>query len=59
VSIATGEVIEGRLPPTASMLVKRWALVHQAELQANWDRARAKLPLDRMAGLDDDQGFED
>jgi hypothetical protein len=59
VAIATGEVIEGRLPPTAARLVKRWALVHQPELQSNWDRARAKLPLDRIAGLDDDQGFED
>jgi hypothetical protein len=35
VSIATGEVIEGRLPPTASRLVKRWALLHQVELQTN------------------------
>jgi hypothetical protein len=59
VAIATGEVIEGRLPPTAARLVKRWALVHQPELQSNWDHARAKLPLDRIAGLDDDQGLED
>jgi hypothetical protein len=59
VAIATGDVIEGRLPPTASRLVKRWALQHRVELQANWDRARAKLPLDPIAGLDDDQGFED
>jgi hypothetical protein len=59
VAIATGEVIDGRLPPTASRLVKRWAVMHRSELQSNWDRARAKLPLDRIAGLDDDQGLED
>ena len=52
VSIETGEVIAGRLPQTAAHLVKQWTLAHQAELKANWDRARAKLPLERIAGLD-------
>jgi Domain of unknown function (DUF4160) len=59
VAIATGDVIEGRLPQTAARLVKQWTLAYQAELQANWNRARARLPLDRIAGLDDDQGLED
>jgi hypothetical protein len=54
VSIETGEVIEGRLPRTAARLVKRWALAHQAELHVNWTRARAKVPLERIAGLDAD-----
>jgi hypothetical protein len=58
VAIATGEVIEGRLPRTAARLVRQWTLAHRDELQANWDRARARLPLDRIAGLDDDQGVE-
>jgi hypothetical protein len=52
VSIATGEVIAGHLPQTAAGLVKQWTLAHQVELLANWDRARAKLPLERIAGLD-------
>ena len=52
VSIETGDVIAGRLPPTAARLVKQWTLAHGAELKANWDRARAKLPLERIAGLD-------
>jgi Domain of unknown function (DUF4160) len=52
VSIETGEVIEGRLPQTAARLVKQWTLAHQTELRTNWDRARAKLPLERIAGLD-------
>jgi hypothetical protein len=54
VSIATGEVIAGSLPSTAARLVKQWALAHQVELHANWDRARAKIALERIAGLDAD-----
>jgi len=54
VAIGTGEVIEGRLPRTAARLVKQWTLAHQAELLANWERARARLSLERIAGLDAD-----
>ena len=52
VSIETGEVIDGHLPQTAARLVKQWTVAHRAELKANWDSARAKLPLERIAGLD-------
>lgn len=52
VSIETGEAIAGKLPLTAARLVKQWTLAHQAELKSNWDRARAKLPLEKIAGLD-------
>jgi hypothetical protein len=52
VSIETGEVIKGSLPTTAARLVKQWALAHQSELRVNWQRARAKLPLERIEGLD-------
>ena len=54
ISIETGEVIDGRLPATAARIVKQWTLKHQNELRSNWDRARAKLPLERIAGLDAD-----
>jgi hypothetical protein len=54
ISIDTGEVIDGRLPRTAARLVKLWTLAHQAELKANWDRARANMTLERIAGLDAD-----
>jgi hypothetical protein len=54
VSIKTGEVIEGYLPPNAARLVKRWALAHRGELEDNWRRARTKVPLARIAGLDND-----
>jgi hypothetical protein len=54
IAIATGEAIDGRLPATAARLVKQWTLAHQDELRSNWERARAKLPLERIAGLDVD-----
>ena len=54
VAIDTGEVIDGRLPSSAARLVKQWTLAHQHELRSNWERARAKLPLERIAGLDAD-----
>jgi Domain of unknown function (DUF4160) len=54
VSIETGEVIEGHLPANAARLVKEWALAHRGELEDNWRRARAGVPLAKIAGLDDD-----
>ena len=54
VAIGIGEVINGHLPPTAARLVRQWTLAHQSELLTNWRRARDKLPLERIAGLDAD-----
>jgi len=54
VSIETGQVIEGHLPPNAAHLVKQWALAHRGELEDNWRRARAGMPLAKIVGLDDD-----
>lgn len=54
VSIETGEVVEGYLPANAARLVKRWALAHRDELEDNWRRARARMPLARIARLDND-----
>jgi hypothetical protein len=54
VSIETGEIIEGHLPANAARLVKQWALAHRGELEDNWRRARAGMPLVKIAGLDDD-----
>ena len=45
ISIATGEMIEGRLARAAAHLVRKWALARQRELLDNWARGRAgKLP---------------
>ncbi|WP_295543375.1 DUF4160 domain-containing protein [uncultured Thiohalocapsa sp.] len=54
VAIATGQVIEGRLPKKAAKLVRDWCLDHQAELQENWQRAMALQPLQRIPGADND-----
>ena len=45
---------EGHLPANAARLVKQWALAHHGELEDNWRRARAGMPLAKIAGLDDD-----
>lgn len=54
VLIETGEVIQGRLPKSAARLVKEWALAHRDELRDNWARARAGMPMEKIAGLDAD-----
>ena len=55
VRILDGRLISGELPPTARRLVEQWALARRAELEENWRRARAKRPLERIAGPDADE----
>ncbi|MFH1346192.1 MAG: DUF4160 domain-containing protein [Pseudomonadota bacterium] len=55
VRLSDGETIAGELPPTATRMVRQWALARNAELQDNWRRARAHLPLEKIAGLDADE----
>jgi len=45
VRLSDGEIIAGELPPTAARLVREWALARTAELQDNWQRARAHQTL--------------
>jgi len=52
VRIADGEIISGELPPTATRLVKEWALSRRLELEENWRRGRAHEALERIAGPD-------
>jgi hypothetical protein len=54
VSIETGEILAGYLPKTAIRLVGEWALARRTELRENWHRAQQSLPLERVAGLQDD-----
>ena len=54
VRIADGEILEGSLPNRALRIVREWCLEHQAELMANWARARALEPLERIPGADSD-----
>ena len=55
VRLSDGEIISGELPPTATRLIRQWALARSAELQDNWQRARAHLPLEKVAGPDADE----
>jgi hypothetical protein len=51
VSIDTGDVIAGTVPPRALRLVQEWAALHQEELRGNWTRARDDAPLKRIDPL--------
>jgi hypothetical protein len=44
-------VIAGELPTRAKRLVSEWASIHQAELEANWERARRHEPLQPIEPL--------
>lgn len=49
--IETLEPLGGELPPRALRLVREWAELHQAELEANWAKAVAHAPLDTIQPL--------
>jgi len=46
-----GELIAGSLPNRALVLVNEWARLHEAELRANWERARREEPLQPIEPL--------
>ena len=45
-------VLEGTLQPRALRLVLEWCRLHEAELLANWQRARRGEPLERIPPLE-------
>ena len=49
--IQTCEVIKGKLPKRAKMLVIEWILEHRQELMTNWEKARIPKPLDDIDPL--------
>ena len=51
IAINTRALIAGHLPPRAMGLVIEWATLHQNELQADWGRAKALEPLDKIDPL--------
>jgi len=51
VAIASGEVVDGDLPPRAARLVREWAGLHREELEENWRRAEKLRPLARIEPL--------
>lgn len=52
VEIDSLAVIHGGLPPRATSLVIEWASLHQAELQAAWERASQLETPGKIAPLD-------
>lgn len=52
VAIETLVLLRGRLAPRVFGMVVEWAALHQAELLENWERARQRVPLDRIDPLE-------
>ena len=52
VLISNGEVVDGRLPPTAARLVKEWTALRRDALLRNWEAARSDGELERIGGLE-------
>lgn len=52
IDIRNLSVFSGRLPPRVIGLVIEWGTLHQQELLADWDRARAQQELQKIAPLE-------
>lgn len=52
--IATGRVIEGRLPSAQRKLVERWIAMYRAELNAAWAAVSEHQTPERIPGPDAD-----
>lgn len=51
IAIESLDVLAGSLPDRALRLVREWATLYRAELEANWSRARDGQPLERIPPL--------
>ena len=47
-TMTVGQIQSG----TALRLIREWAVLHQAELQANWERMKAGQPLNGIGPLE-------
>lgn len=45
-------VVDGHFPARARALLLEWYALHRDELRENWDRARARKPLQRIEPLE-------
>ena len=52
VLIQSGYLRKGRMPPRAAALVREWTERYRAELERNWELARAHKPLVSIPPLD-------
>ena len=54
VAIADGVLLQVELPTRALALVRQWCSDHRGELEQNWSNGQALLPMNRIAGADND-----
>jgi len=52
IDIRSLAVFSGRLPPRVTGSVVEWVTLHQRELLANWEKARAREALQKIAPLE-------
>ncbi len=52
VLILSGEVIDGRVPPTVARILREWTALRREALMRNWTAARTEGQLERIAGLE-------
>jgi hypothetical protein len=52
IDIRNLSAFSGRLPPRVMGLVIEWATIHQEELFANWERARAQQEPQKITPLE-------
>ncbi len=52
ISIDTGEIVEGRLPPRVLGLVQEWREYHKLELAEDWNLARERKALKEIEPLE-------
>ena len=45
-------ILDGALPPRVHGLVVEWGLLHREALLENWERARARRPLDSIPPME-------
>jgi hypothetical protein len=54
IGIDSLEVLAGRLPRRALLLVVEWAMMHRPELRDNWERTERHEPAVPIAPLDEE-----
>ncbi len=52
VGIASGEILQGRLPPHAVRLLAEWVCEHRLELSEDWELVRSGKSPFRIDPLD-------
>jgi len=52
IEIASGAVLDGRLPPKALGLVQEWREMHKDALMQDWALAQARKPLNKIEPLE-------